>query len=256
MSSSLFSLAGKTALVTGASSGLGEHFASVLSKAGAKVILAARRTDRLVALKQRIDASGGTAHAVAMDVTNRADVERGFAEGEAALGPISICINNAGITDPAWFVKMREEQWRKVMDVNLDGVFHVGQEAARRMVATGKGGSIVNVASILGLGAIKTLSAYSASKAAVIALTRNMALELARDNIRVNAIAPGYISTELNEPFWETEPGKRMIAHVPMRRLGKLEELDGPLLLLTSEAGSFMTGSVVTVDGGHLLPTE
>jgi NAD(P)-dependent dehydrogenase (short-subunit alcohol dehydrogenase family) len=256
MSSSLFSLAGKTALVTGASSGLGEHFASVLSKAGAKVILAARRTDRLAALKQRIDASGGTAHAVAMDVTNRADVERGFAEGEAALGPISICINNAGITDPAWFVKMREEQWRKVMDVNLDGVFHVGQEAARRMVAMGKGGSIVNVASILGLGAIKTLSAYSASKAAVIALTRNMALELARDNIRVNAIAPGYISTELNEPFWETEPGKRMIAHVPMRRLGKLEELDGPLLLLTSEAGSFMTGSVVTVDGGHLLPTE
>ncbi len=256
MSSSLFSLAGRTALVTGASSGLGEHFATVLASAGAKVVVAARRTDRLAALKERITAAGGIAHAVAMDVTNRADVERAFADGEAALGPVSICINNAGVTDPAWFVKMREAQWRNIMDVNLDGVFHVGQEAARRMIAAGKGGSIVNVASIVGLGAIKTLSAYAASKAAVIALTRNMALELARDKIRVNAIAPGYISTELNSEFWETEGGKRMIAHVPMHRLGKPEELDGPLLLLASEAGAFMTGAVLTVDGGHLLPTE
>lgn len=256
MSPNPFSLTGRVALVTGASSGLGEHFATVLASAGAKVIVAARRTDRLDALKARIEAAGGTAHAVAMDVTNRADVERAFAAGEAALGPISICINNAGVTDPAWFVKMREEQWRKIMDVNLDGVFHVGQEAARRMVAAKKGGSIVNVASIVGLGAIKTLSAYAASKAAVIALTRNMALELARDKIRVNAIAPGYISTELNAPFWDTEGGKRMIAHVPMQRLGSPEELDGPLLLLASDAGSFMTGSVLTVDGGHLLPTE
>ncbi len=256
MSSSLFSLAGRTALVTGASSGLGEHFATVLATAGARVIVAARRIDRLNALKERIAAAGGTAHAVAMDVTDRADVERAFADGEAALGPISICINNAGVTDPAWFVKMRETQWRNIMDVNLDGVFHVGQEAARRMIAAGNGGSIVNVASIVGLGAIKTLSAYAASKAAVIALTRNMALELARDKIRVNAIAPGYISTELNSEFWETEGGKRMIAHVPMHRLGKPGELDGALLLLASEAGSFMTGSVLTVDGGHLLPTE
>jgi len=151
---------------------------------------------------------------------------------------------------------MREEQWRRIMDVNLDGVFHVAQEAARRMTAAGKGGSIINISSIVGLGAIKTLSAYSASKAAVIALTRNMALELARDRIRVNAIAPGYIATELNDAYWQTEGGKRMIAHVPMRRLGATSELDGPLLLLASEAGSFMTGSVLTVDGGHLLPIE
>lgn len=256
MPANLFSLAGRTALVTGASSGLGEHFATVLAAAGAAVVVAARRKDRLEALKARIEAAGGTAHAVAMDVTDRSDVERAFAEGEAALGPLSICVNNAGITDPAWFTRMREEQWRSIMDVNLDGVFHVGQEAARRMVAAGKGGSIINISSIVGLGAIKTLSAYSASKAAVIALTRNMALELARDRIRVNAIAPGYISTELNDEFWETEAGKRMIAHVPMRRLGHLGELDGPLLLLASDAGSFMTGSVLTVDGGHLLPTE
>ena len=256
MSSHPFSLAGRVALVTGASSGLGEHFATVLASAGAKVVVAARRVDRLEALRARIVAAGGAAHAVAMDVTDRADVERAFAAGEAALGPISICINNAGITDPAWFVKMREEQWRKIMDVNLDGVFHVGQEAARRMIAAGKGGSIVNVSSIVGLGAIKTLSAYAASKAAVIALTRTMALELARDKIRVNAIAPGYIATELNEAYWDTDGGKRMIAHVPMQRLGSPEELDGPLLLLASDAGSFMTGSVLTVDGGHLLPTE
>ena len=151
---------------------------------------------------------------------------------------------------------MSEAQWRGVLDVNLDGVFRVGQEAARRMVAAGKGGSIVNISSIVGLGAIKTLGAYAASKAAVIALTRTMAIELARDKIRVNSLAPGYISTELNDNFWETEAGKRMIAHIPMRRLGRLEELDGPLLLLASDAGSFMTGSVLTVDGGHLLPTE
>jgi NAD(P)-dependent dehydrogenase (short-subunit alcohol dehydrogenase family) len=256
MSSHPFTLAGKVALVTGASSGLGEHFATVLAAAGAKVVVAARRADRLEALRERIVGSGGAALAVAMDVTDRADVERAFAAGEAVFGPISICINNAGVTDPAWFVKMREVQWRRIMDVNLDGVFHVGQEAARRMVAAGKGGSIVNVASIVGLGAIKTLSAYAASKAAVIALTRNMALELARDKIRVNAIAPGYIATELNAAYWETEGGKRMIAHVPMQRLGSPEELDGPLLLLASDAGSFMTGSVLTVDGGHLLPTE
>jgi NAD(P)-dependent dehydrogenase (short-subunit alcohol dehydrogenase family) len=151
---------------------------------------------------------------------------------------------------------MTETQWRDTMDVNLDGVFRVAQHAAQRMIRHGRGGSIVNIASIVGLGAIKTLSAYAASKAAVIALTRAMALELARDGIRVNALAPGYISTELNDSFWQTEGGKRMIAHIPMRRLGQLHELDGPLLLLASPAGSFMTGSVLTVDGGHLLPTE
>ena len=256
MSSNPFSLAGKVALVTGASSGLGEHFATVLAAAGAKVVVAARRTDRLEALRDRIVEAGGAAHAVAMDVTDRADVERAFGESETALGPISICINNAGVTDPAFMTRMTEAQWRGVLDVNLDGVFRVGQEAARRMVANGRGGSIVNIGSIVGLGAIKTLSAYAASKAAVLALTRSWALELARDGIRVNAIAPGYISTELNDDFWQTEAGKRMIAHVPMRRLGSLEELDGPLLLLASKAGSFMTGSTLVVDGGHLLPTE
>ncbi len=256
MTQSLFSLAGETALVTGASSGLGAHFAGVLARAGARVVIAARRVDRLEALAREISAAGGTAVPVALDVTDPASVAECFAAAEKAAGPITVVINNAGVTDPAFITRMSEQQWRGVLDVNLDGVFRVGQAAARRMIANKTGGSIVNIASIVGLGAIKTLGAYAASKAAVIALTRTMALELARDNIRVNALAPGYISTELNDAFWETEAGKRMIAHIPFRRLGQTAELDGPLLLLASRAGSFMTGSVLTVDGGHLLPTE
>ncbi len=251
-----FSLEGQTALVTGASSGLGWHFAGVLARAGAKVAIAARRLDRLQELAREIDPSGSRAVAVELDVKRPASVTAAFDAAEAALGPVSIVINNAGISEPAWFTRISEAQWRNTMDVNLDGVFRVGQEAARRMVSAGHGGSIVNIASIVGLGAIRTLSAYAASKAAVLALTRTMALELARDNIRVNALAPGYIATELNDSFWSTEGGKRMIAHVPFRRLGQVEELDGPLLLLASRAGSFMTGAVLTVDGGHLLPTE
>jgi NAD(P)-dependent dehydrogenase (short-subunit alcohol dehydrogenase family) len=252
----IFRLDGETALVTGASSGLGAHFAVTLARAGARVVLAARRTDRLEALAKEIEASGGKAVAMALDVRDPDSVKACFDGGEAALGPVTVLINNAGISDPAFFTRMSEQQWRGVLDVNLDGVFRVGQEAARRMVASGKGGSIVNIASIVGLGAIKTLSAYAASKAAVLAVTRNWALELARDKVRVNAIAPGYISTEINDAFWETDAGKRMIAHIPMRRLGQLGELDGPLLLLASRAGSFMTGSTLVVDGGHLLPTE
>lgn len=256
MSRDLFSLKGETALVTGASSGLGHHFAGVLARAGAKVAIAARRVDRLEALASEIEAAGGKACAVLLDVRDPASVKAAFDGAERALGPVTVLINNAGVTDPAFITRMTEKQWRDVLDVNLDGVFRVGQEAARRMVAGGKGGSIVNIASIVGLGAIRTLGAYAASKAAVLALTRTMALELARDMIRINALAPGYISTELNDSFWETDAGKRMIAHVPMRRLGQLAELDGPLLLLASQAGSFMTGSTLVVDGGHLLPTE
>ena len=254
--SDMFRLDGEVALVTGASSGLGWHFAKVLARASAKVALCARRTDRLETLAKQIEAAGGKAAAIGLDVKDPASVKTAFDRAEASLGPVTVLVNNAGVTDPAFFTAMTEQQWRGVLDVNLDGVFRVGQEGARRMVAGGKGGSIVNIASIVGLGAIKTLSAYSASKAAVLALTRNMALELARDKIRVNAIAPGYIATELNDDFWETDAGKRMIAHVPMRRLGQLDELDGPLLLLAARAGSFMTGSTLTVDGGHLLPTE
>ena len=249
----LLSLAGKVALVTGASSGFGRHFARVLVGAGAKVALAARRLDVLEQLAAEIRASGGEAAALAMDVTDRASVARAVAEAEAALGPITILVNNAGIPSSSYFTRTSEEEWRAVMAVNLDGVFRVGQEAARRMAANGSGGSIINIASILGFGAIKALSTYSASKAAVVSLTQSMALELARDRIRVNALAPGYFATEFNDAYLASEPGKRMMARVPMGRAGAVHELDGPLLLLASDAGAFMTGSVVTVDGGHLL---
>jgi NAD(P)-dependent dehydrogenase (short-subunit alcohol dehydrogenase family) len=247
------SLTGKTALVTGASSGLGAHFARVLAGAGAAVALAARRLDRLRQLETEIRSAGGNAWAVELDVTDQASVARAFDAAQAAAGPITVLINNAGVPSGSFFVKTSEEEWRDVMAVNLDGVFRVGREAARRMIANGTGGSIVNIASILGFGAIRSLSAYAASKAAVVSLTRSMALEMARERIRVNAIAPGYFSTEINADFLESEAGRRLLSRVPMGRAGNLAELDGPLLLLASDAGAFMTGSVITVDGGHLL---
>lgn len=253
MPDDLFSLKGRAALVTGASSGLGRHFARVLAGAGASVAVAARRVDRLEELRGEIEAAGGKAAAVALDVTDPAAVKAAFAEAEAALGPITVLVNNAGIAAPAYFLEMTEEQWRDVLSVNLDGVFRVAQEAARRMKANRTGGSIINIASVLGLGVIKTLSHYSASKAGVIHMTKAAAYELARDNIRVNAIAPGYCETEMNDAFFQTDAGRRLIARVPLGRLGRLQELDGPLLLLASDAGSFMTGSVVGVDGGLLL---
>ena len=249
----LFSLAGRTALVTGASSGFGRRFAQVLAGAGAKVGLAARRIDVLRQLEAEIRADGGQAQAFAMDVTDRASVAGAVAETEAALGPVTVLVNNAGIPSGAFFTKTTEEEWRSVMSVNLDGVYRVGQEAARRMVANRTGGSIINIASLLGFGVIKGLSTYSTTKAAVISLTRSMALELARDRIRVNALAPGYFATSFNVEYLASEGGRRMMARVPMARAGAVEELDGPLLLLASDAGAFMTGSVVTVDGGHLL---
>jgi NAD(P)-dependent dehydrogenase (short-subunit alcohol dehydrogenase family) len=251
--SKLLSLDGKAALVTGASSGFGRHFARVLAEAGAKVALAARRLDVLKQLEAEIRSNGGQAAAVAMDVTDRASVAKAFIDAETALGPITILVNNAGIPSGSFFNRTTEEEWREVMSVNLDGVFRVGQEAARRMAANRTGGSIINTASLLGFGVIKGLSTYSATKAAVISLTKSMALELARDNIRVNALAPGYFATEFNEAYLASEAGKRMLARVPMGRAGAVEELDGPLLLLASDAGRFMTGSVITVDGGHLL---
>jgi len=247
------SLHGKTALVTGASSGLGQHFARVLANAGAKVVLAARRLDRLQQVEAEIRAEGGQAFAVALDVTDRASITKAFDAAEAALGPVTILVNNAGVPAGSYFLKMSESDWRSVLDVNLDGVFRVGQEAAQRMSERRSGGSIVNVASITAFGVLKAIAAYSASKAAVVSLTKSMALELARDRIRVNALAPGYFSTELNNAFLTSDAGRRLLSRVPMERAGRVEELDGPLLLLASDAGAFMTGSVITIDGGHML---
>ncbi len=248
-----FSLAGQTALVTGASSGLGAHFASVLADAGAKVVLAARRVDRLEVLARDIAAKGGSAMAVALDVTDGNSVTAAFDAAEAKCGPVTILINNAGVPSHSPFLGVSPDEWRSTLAVNLDGVFAVGREGAARMSKTGKGGAIINIASILGFAIAKTLAPYCASKAAVISLTKSMALELARYSIRVNAIAPGYFSTEINAGFLDTDAGKAMVARIPLRRFGNLPDLDGPLLLLASDAGRFMTGSVLTVDGGQLV---
>ncbi|MEH6491830.1 SDR family NAD(P)-dependent oxidoreductase [Halopseudomonas sp.] len=253
MSSQRFDLTGKTALITGASSGLGAHFARLLAASGARVVVAARRAERLSALVEELKQQGHQALAVTMDVTDSDSVEAGFSAAEQAFGVCDILVNNAGIGDPVPFLEMSEGHWRSMLDTNLDGAWRVAHRACVAMAKNGQGGSVINIASILGLRVGTALSHYAVAKAGVVQLTKAMALELARDNIRVNAIAPGYFRTEMNTDYFDTEHGQNYIrSKVPMRRLGQLEELDGPLLLLASDAGAFMTGSVLNVDGGHL----
>jgi NAD(P)-dependent dehydrogenase (short-subunit alcohol dehydrogenase family) len=249
----LFDVRGKVALVTGASSGLGDHFARTLAGRGATVLACARRTDRLEKLVGEIASAGGKAHALAMDVSDPASVAKAFARASEAAGAPDILVNNAGVAQTKASIELTEADWRQVMDTNLDGAWRVAQAAAKAMVAAKKGGSIVNIASILGLRVASHLLAYNAAKAALIHVTHSLALEWARYGIRVNAIAPGYIETEINAGFFKTEPGQAMVKRVPQRRIGNPEELDGALLLLASGASSYMTGSVVVVDGGHLI---
>lgn len=249
-----FSLNGKTALVTGASSGLGHHFAKALSAAGANVVICARRIERLNHLADEIEQGGGQALPVMMDVTKTDSIKEAFDSAEQKFGHVDIVINNAGIGDPGDFLSMSEESWDNMMDTNLKSVWHLSQEAANRLINHKKSGSIINIASILGLRVAPKLSHYATAKAGVIQLTKSLGLELARHQIRVNAIAPGYIRTEMNDAFFSSEPGQDYIKQkMPMRRLGNVDELVGPLLLLASDAGSFMTGSVITVDGGQVI---
>lgn len=247
-----FDLSGKTALVTGASQGLGAGFATALARAGAKVALAARQTGKLDALKSEIEQAGGTAQAVAMDVTDATSVSAAFDDAEKTLGPVDVLVNNAGIAITKPFLEITEADWDAVLDTNLKGCFLAGQEAAKRMSQRG-GGSIINVASVLGTEVIGQLSSYCASKAGLIHLTKAMALELARANVRVNAIAPGYIETPINRDFFQSPAGEKMVKGIPQRRLGQPDDLDGAILLLSSDASRYMTGSVVTVDGGFVL---
>jgi NAD(P)-dependent dehydrogenase (short-subunit alcohol dehydrogenase family) len=247
-----FDLTGRHALVTGASSGLGRHFAAVLAAAGARVTATARRQEALAATVAAIRRAGGEAQAVRMDVSDAGNVARAFTEAEAAFGPVTVLINNAGVTSTGAAIDMTESDWSSVIDTNLRGSWVVARQAAHGMIPHG-GGSIVNIASILGLRVAGGVAPYAISKAGVVQMTKALALEWARHRIRVNALAPGYFETELNDAFFASDAGKALIRRVPQRRLGQMPELDGPLLLLASEAGSYMTGSVIAVDGGHLV---
>ena len=249
----IFDLAGKVALVTGASSGLGVRFAEVLAENGAAVALVARRADRLAGVKARIEKSGGRAVAIEADVRERAAMQRAFDAAEKAFGTVTILVNNAGVVQAGRAVEITEEGWRGVLSTNLDAVFYWAQEGARRMLAAGKAGAIVNIASVLGIGADKGVIGYATAKAGVIQLTKNLALELAFKGIRVNAIAPGWIVTEINREYLTTGAGAAMKRQIPMGRFGETRDLDGPLLLLVSDAGRYMTGTTIVADGGQVI---
>lgn len=255
ISTSLFDISKERILVTGATSGLGLHFARLLARHGATLALSARRRDKLDALKAEIEGAGGRAHSIAIDVMAGDSVRAGLAEADEKLGGITVLLNNAGIAIVKPILEYTEEEWDQVVGTNLRGAWLMAQGAAKIMAARGTGGNIINVASVLGLRPIGQVPAYAAAKAGLIHLSKAMAMELAKENIRVNVLAPGYIETEMNRPFWSSKGGLALISRIPQKRVGRPEDLDGALLLLASEASRFMTGSVVVVDGGHLCST-
>jgi len=251
--SEMFDLTGRVALVTGASSGLGVRFAEVLAANGAKVVLVARRADRLDTVKQKIEAAGGQAIAAEADVLDRAAMVRAFDAAEKAFGTVTILVNNAGVTHADRVAEMSEETWRRVTGTNLDAVLYWAQEAARRMIAARKQGAIVNIASILGLRGVGQIpqAGYAASKGGIVNLTRELAAQWARKGVRVNAIAPGWFESEMTSDMFSEESGHKWVARrAPMGRHGKEGELDGALLYLASDASSYVTGQVLAVDGG------
>jgi 3-oxoacyl-[acyl-carrier protein] reductase len=251
--SELFDLSGRVGLVTGASSGLGLRFAEVLAENGAAVALVARRKERLAALQAKIEKAGGRAVAIEADVLDRASMRRAFDAAEAAFGTVTILVNNAGVAHSTRAVDLAEEEWRRVLATNLDAVFCWSQEGARRMLAAGKPGAIVNIASVLGFGVSKGVIAYAAAKAAVVQVTKALGLELAFKGIRVNAIAPGWFVTEINRDYLASEEGKKLTRDIPVGRFGSDGDLDGALLLLASDAGRFIAGATIVVDGGQMV---
>jgi NAD(P)-dependent dehydrogenase (short-subunit alcohol dehydrogenase family) len=247
--------AGKIALVTGASSGLGARFAKSLAQAGAEVVLAARRITRLKELRAEIEAEGGAAHMVQLDVTDYASIKSAIAHAETEAGPIDILVNNAGVSNRQRLLDVTPDDYAYMMDTNLRGAFFVAQETAKRMVARAKGNPkkqhrIVNIASLAGMRVYAQLGMYGMSKAAVIHMTKAMALEWGKHNINVNAICPGYIATEMNQNFLENEDGKKLIASLPRNRVGAPQDLDGLLLLLSAEEARFLNGAIVNIDDG------
>ena len=248
-----FALDRRVAVITGASSGIGAHLATTLARAGCAVALAARRKEKLESLAASIGKHGGDALSVVMDVNDRQSVQSAFERIVDHFGNVDILLNNAGIADSQTFLEMTEQAWSRVLETDLSAVWRVGQVAAQRMVSQKTGGSIINIASILGLAVRPNLANYNAAKAGVIHLTKTMALELGREGVRVNALAPGYFVTELNREFLDSERGREYLAELLPQRAGELRELDGATLLLASDAGSYLNGSILTVDGGTIL---
>jgi NAD(P)-dependent dehydrogenase (short-subunit alcohol dehydrogenase family) len=248
-----FDLTGRVALVTGASSGLGRHFAGVLAAAGAAVALTARRRDMLEEAAGELLRGGARAAAIPCDVTDGASVHAALDAAEAALGPLDIIVNNAGIVVSKPLLQHSEEEWDAVLDTNLKGAWLVSREAAERWTKSERKGRIINIASLLALRTIGRVPSYCASKAGLVHLTHSMAMELARHGITVNALAPGYVVTDFNRRFLEGEAGRALIGRIPMGREGRPEDLDGALLLLAADAGAYITGAVIPVDGGHAV---
>ena len=250
----MFNLTDRVALVTGASSGLGRQFARALADNGAAVALVARRTDRLLDLQQEIEAKGGKALAIEADVTDRAAMVAAFVAAEKAFGTVTILVNNAGVAQQSVrATDVTPEEWRRVLGVDLDAVFYWAQEAARRMIAAGRQGAIVNIASVLGFGVSKGTASYAVAKAAVVQTTKALSVELAFKGVRVNAIAPGWFVTEINDTYLESEAGSALKRDIPMGRFGNEGDLDGALLLLVSDAGAYMAGATIVVDGGQVV---
>lgn len=249
----LFDLSPEVILITGASQGLGRRFARVLAAHGAAVALAARQTAKLQDLAREIEAAGGRATAVTLDVTDTASIAAAFDAVEQTLGPVTVLVNNAGIAVEKLAVAQGEADWDAVLGANLKGAYFAATEAARRMIARASGGNIVNIASVLGTGVLKAVSPYAISKAGLVQATKALALEWAGHDIRVNALAPGYIDTDINHAMWATPAGERLMRRIPQRRVGSESDLDGALVLLASRASRYMTGSMITVDGGFLL---
>lgn len=252
--SDLFSLRDRVALVTGASSGLGIQFAKALADNGAAVALVARRAERLASLKSDIESQGGRAVAIEADVTDQTAMRHAFDEAEKTFGTVTLLVNNAGVAQqPMRATDVTPEEWRRVLSVDLDAVFYWAQEAARRMVAAKAQGAIVNIASVLGYGVAKGVASYATAKAAVVQVTKALAVELAFKGVRVNAIAPGWFVTEINDTYLNSEAGVAMKRDIPMGRFGETGDLDGALLLLASDAGRYITGTTIVVDGGQVV---
>ena len=246
-----FDISGEVVLVTGASSGIGRHFAQVLAAAGAKVAAAARRADHLSELARDIESRGGACLPLACDVTKQDSIREAIANAEDRLGPLSVLVNNAGVVVSKPLFEHSEADWDHVVDTNLKGAWLAARDFAHHLVERKRPGRIINIASVLGFRTIGQVPAYCAAKAGLIHLTHVLAMELARHRILVNALAPGYVETDFNREFFKTEAGQRLISRIPLKRIAQSEDLDGALLFLASPASAYVTGAVISVDGGH-----